>query len=261
MDFDDYKRAMLGIEMPGDLNARTYSRIVQKDAGELLEEEPRVEPCAISAKAGRRPRKRYYVGIGACAAAALVGALIVVGLGTGTPQASPAHSAAVPASSEDEAAAGDAQLEDAPRATVSSLGLSPSDGGIAAMYELTVWLPWESSDEGEVEVSWGPSTDIGIGPLGASADGSFSSSVRLAPVSGCLSFESKVIVSESALEARGLTQDGVFESSDDYAALEKMALDTLASSTLEVVGSEIRCYRLTEAKLGDQLLRDVSSGS
>lgn len=94
MDFDDYKRTMLDIEMPSGLNARTYSRIVQKDAGELLEEEPRVEPYAISAKVGRRPRKRYYVGIGACAAAALVGALIVVGLGTSAPQASPAHSAA-----------------------------------------------------------------------------------------------------------------------------------------------------------------------
>lgn len=75
MDFDDYKRTMLDIEMPSGLNARTYSRIVQKDAGELLEEEPRVEPYAISAKVGRRPRKRYYVGIGACAAAALVGRL------------------------------------------------------------------------------------------------------------------------------------------------------------------------------------------
>ena len=60
MDFDDYKRTMLDIEMPSGLNARTYSRIVQKDAGELLEEEPRVEPYAISAKVGRRPRKRYY---------------------------------------------------------------------------------------------------------------------------------------------------------------------------------------------------------
>ncbi len=74
MDFDDYKRTMLDIEMPSGLNARTYSRIVQKDAGELLEEEPRVEPYAISAKVGRRPRKRYYVGIGACAAAARGGA-------------------------------------------------------------------------------------------------------------------------------------------------------------------------------------------
>lgn len=260
MDFDDYKRTMLDIEMPSGLNARTYSRIVQKDAGELLEEEPRVEPYAISAKAGRRPRKRYYVGIGACAAAALVGALIVVGLGTSAPQTSPAHSAAPPASSADEAAAA-AQSDDAPRATASSLGLSPSDGGIAVMYELTVWLPWESSGEGEVEVSWGPSADIGIGSLGSSADGSFSGSVHLAPVSGCLSFESRVVVNESALEARGLTRDGVFESSDDYAALEKLALDILASSTLEVAGSEIRCYRLTEAKLGDQLLCDVSSGS
>ena len=251
MNFDDYKRTMLDIETPSGLNARTYSRIVQKDAGELLEEEPYVEPYAISAKAGRRPRKRYYVGIGACAAAALVGALIVVVLGTSAPQTIPAHSAAVAA----------AQSDDAPRATVSSLGLSPSDGGIAAMYELTVWLPWESSGEGEVEVSWGPSADIGIGPLGSSADGSFSGSVHLAPVSGCLSFESRVVVNESALEACGLTRDCVFESSDDYAALEKLALDTLASSTLEVAGSEIRCYRLTEAKLGDQLLCDVSSGS
>ena len=68
-------------------------------------------------------------------------------------------------------------------------------------------------------------------------------------------------MNESALEACGLTRDCVFESSDDYAALEKLALDTLASSTLEVAGSEIRCYRLTEAKLGDQLLCDASSGS
>lgn len=261
MNFDDYKRTMLDIETPSGLNARTYSRIVQKDAGELLEEEPYVEPYAISAKAGRRPRKRYYVGIGVCAAAALVGALIVVVLGTSAPQTSPAHSAAPPASSADEAAVAAAQSDDAPRATVSSLGLSPSDGGIAAMYELTVWLPWESSGEGEVEVSWGPSAGIGIGPLGSSADGSFSGSVHLAPVSGCLSFESRVVVNESALEACGLTRDCVFESSDDYAALEKLALDTLASSTLEVAGSEIRCYRLTEAKLGDQLLCDVSSGS
>ena len=96
MNFDDYKRTMLDIETPSGLNARTYSRIVQKDAGELLEEEPYVEPYAISAKAGRRPRKRYYVGIGACAAAALVGALIVVVLGTSAPQTSPAHSAAPP---------------------------------------------------------------------------------------------------------------------------------------------------------------------
>lgn len=35
-----------------------YSRIVQKDAGELLEEEPlRSNHYAISAKVGRRPRK------------------------------------------------------------------------------------------------------------------------------------------------------------------------------------------------------------
>lgn len=119
----------------------------------------------------------------------------------------------------------------------------------------------ESSDDGKVEVSWEPSANIDVGPLGSSADGSFSSSVQLAPASGCLNFESKVVVNESALEVRGLTRDDVFESSDNYAALEKMALEALTASTLEVAGSEIRCYRLTEAKLGDQPLCDVSSGS
>lgn len=89
MNFDDYKRTMLDIETAERPECPTYSRIVQKDAGELLEEEPYVEPYAISAKAGRRPRKRYYVGIGACAAAALVGALIVVVLGTSAPRQAP----------------------------------------------------------------------------------------------------------------------------------------------------------------------------
>ena len=229
MNFDDYKRTMLDIETPSGLNARTYSRIVQKDAGELLEEEPYVEPYAISAKAGRRPRKRYYVGIGACAAAALVGALIVVVLGTSAPQTSPAHSAAPPASSADEAAVAAAQSDDAPRATVSSLGLSPSDGGIAAMYELTVWLPWESSGEGEVEVSWGPSADIDIARLLCRIVFRFGASLGL----GVLEFP--IEGGRERVCARSVRADTrlCFRSSDDYAALG-LALDTLASSTLEV---------------------------